>query len=60
MSRGEDNRVLVAQLTTDGVVSLTMNFQYDDLEGNSNNTDGLTHLIPRSGCRMHGRGGLQL
>ena len=49
---GEDNRVLVAQLTTDGVVSLTMNFQYDDLEGNSNNTDGVTLSFPEvaAGC----------
>lgn len=48
----EDNRVLVAQLTTDGVVTMTMNFQYDDLEGNSNNTDGLTISFPEvaSGC----------
>ncbi len=48
----EDNRVLVAQLTTDGVVSMTMNFQYDDLEGNSNNTDGLTISFPEvaAGC----------
>ena len=39
---GDDNKVLVAQLTTDGVATLVMNFQYDDLEGNSYNTDGLT------------------
>ena len=36
----------VAQLTTDGVATLVMNFQYDDLEGNSYNTDGLTVTFP--------------
>ena len=47
-----ENRVLIAQLTTEGVVTLTMNVQYDDLEGNSNNTDGLTITFPEvpSGC----------
>ena len=49
---GDDNKVLVAQLTTDGVATLVMNFQYDDLEGNSYNTDGLTVTFPEvpSGC----------
>ena len=49
---GDDNRVLVAQLTTDGVVSVTMNFQFDDLEGNSNNTNGLSITFPEvaTGC----------
>lgn len=49
---GSDNRVLVAQLTTDGVVSMTMNFQYDDLEGNSNNTEGVMISFPEvaAGC----------
>ena len=49
---GDDNKVLVAQLTTDGVATLVLNFQYDDLEGNSYNTDGLTVTFPEvpSGC----------
>jgi hypothetical protein len=53
---GDDDRVLVAQLTTDGVTTLTMNFQYDDLEGNSNNTEGLTITFPEvpSGCTDEG------
>ena len=53
---GDDDRVLVAQLTTDGITTLTMNFQYDDLEGNSNNTEGLTITFPEvpSGCTDEG------
>ena len=49
---GDDNRVLVAQLTTDGVISLVMNFQYDDEQGNSYNTEGLTLTYPEvaTGC----------
>ncbi|MDA1336238.1 MAG: hypothetical protein O2818_05050 [Bacteroidetes bacterium] len=49
---GDDNRVLVAQLTTDGVVTLVMNFQYDDAEANSYNTEGLTATFPQvpAGC----------
>ena len=47
---GDDNRVLVAQLTTDGVVDLVMNFQYDDLQGNSYNTEGLTATFPAEGA----------
>lgn len=49
---GDDNRVLVAQLTTDGVISLVMNFQYDDEQGNSYNTNGLTLTFPevQTGC----------
>ena len=34
------------QLTTDGVVTVVMNFQYDDEAGNSYNTDGLTITFP--------------
>ena len=49
---GDDNKVLVAQLTTDGVVTVVMNFQYDDEAGNSYNTDGLTITFPEvaMGC----------
>ena len=49
---GDDNKVLVAQLTTDGVTTMVMNFQYDDEAGNSYNTDGLTLTFPEvpSGC----------
>lgn len=49
---GDDNRVLVAQLTTDGVVTVVMNFQYDDEASNSYNTNGLTLTFPQvpSGC----------
>ena len=49
---GDDNKVLVAQLTTDGVVTLVMNFQYDDVAGNSYTTEGLTVTFPEvaMGC----------
>ena len=49
---GDDMRVLVAQLTTDGILHLVMNFQYDDMDGNTNNTDGLEITYPQlqGGC----------
>jgi hypothetical protein len=49
---GDDMRVLVAQLTTDGVLNLVMNFQYDDLADNTYNTEGLAITFPvlQGGC----------
>ena len=49
---GDDQRVLVAQLTTDGVMTLVMNFQYDDEANNTYNTDGLSITFPEleGGC----------
>lgn len=49
---GDDLRVLVAQLTTDGILNLVMNFQYDDAAGNTYNTEGLEITFPQlqGGC----------
>ena len=38
---GADGRVLIGQFTTDGGVDLTMNFQWDDADGNTFNAEGL-------------------
>ena len=37
---GGDNRVLVGQFTTDGVVNMTLNFQWDDAASNTFNAEG--------------------
>ena len=49
---GDDQRVLIAQLTTDGILDLVVNVQYDDADGNTSNLDGLTLIYPElpSGC----------
>ena len=53
---GPDNKVLVAQLTTDGICTVTLNFQYDDEAGNTYQTDGLTATFPEvaMGCTDEG------
>ena len=50
---GEDNRVLVGQFTTDGVVNLTLNFQWDDETSETFNADGVSIVfpeVPTPGC----------
>ena len=49
---GDDNRVLVAQLTTDGIVTVVLNAQYDDATGNTSTAIGLTATFPQlaAGC----------
>ena len=49
---GDDNRVLIAQLTTNGVVDVVINVQSDDAAGNTTNTTGLTLSFPQieTGC----------
>ncbi|MAI22913.1 MAG: hypothetical protein CL828_02555, partial [Crocinitomicaceae bacterium] len=49
---GDDNRVLVAQLTTDGIVTVVLNAQYDDASGNTSSVIGLTATFPElaAGC----------
>jgi hypothetical protein len=42
----ENGRVLVAQLTTDGVVNLTLNFQWDDETTETFNDEGVTLSFP--------------
>ena len=43
---GADGRVLVGQFTTDGVVNLTMNFQWDDEATNTFNAEGISIVFP--------------
>ena len=43
---GGDNRVLVGQFTTDGVVNMTLNFQWDDSDSNTFNADGYSLVFP--------------
>ena len=49
---GTDLKVLIAQLTTTGVVNVTINYQYDDVGGNTFNAEGLTATFPviEEGC----------
>ena len=49
---GDDQRVLIAQLTTDGILDLVVNVQYDDANGTTSNLDGLTLVYPElpAGC----------
>jgi hypothetical protein len=49
---GDDNRVLVAQLTTDGIITVVLNAQYDDASGNTSTAIGLTATFPElaAGC----------
>ena len=49
---GADLKVLIAQLTTTGVVNVTINYQYDDVGGNTFNAEGLTATFPviEEGC----------
>ncbi|PCJ82278.1 MAG: hypothetical protein COA49_01920 [Bacteroidetes bacterium] len=43
---GADGRVLIAQITTDGVVNMTMNFQWDDVNSNTSNAEGISISFP--------------
>ena len=43
---GADGRVLVGQFTTDGVVNLTLNFQWDDEATNTYNAEGVSIVFP--------------
>ena len=43
---GGDNRVLVGQFTTDGVVNMTLNFQWDDAASNTFNAEGYSLVFP--------------
>jgi len=43
---GADGRVLIAQITTDGVVNMTMNFQWDDVNSNTSNAEGISVSFP--------------
>ena len=43
---GDDNRVLVAQLTSDGIITVVLNAQYDDANGNTSAAIGLTATFP--------------
>jgi len=50
---GADGRVLIGQFTTDGVVSLTVNLQWDDVDTNTSNSQGVSISFPFvavSGC----------
>jgi len=49
---GADNRVLVAQLTSTGIIDVTINVQYDDVNGNTSSVIGLTATFPEAtlGC----------
>ena len=49
---GGDNRVLVGQFTTDGVVNM-MNFQWDDAASNTFNAEGYSLVFPSACARMH-------
>ena len=44
---GADGRVLIGQFTTEGVVSLTMNFQWDDESTTTFNNEGVTITFPQ-------------
>ena len=43
---GADGRVLIGQFTTDGVVFLTMNFQWDDEATNTFQAEGVSIVFP--------------
>ncbi|MGB1099270.1 MAG: hypothetical protein ACPGYS_00015 [Flavobacteriales bacterium] len=43
---GADGRVLIGQFTTDGVVNLTMNFQWDDEATNTFQAEGVSIVFP--------------
>ncbi|HCL46984.1 MAG TPA: hypothetical protein DHW55_06955, partial [Flavobacteriales bacterium] len=43
---GADGRVLIGQFTTDGVVNLTMNFQWDDEATNTFQAAGVSIMFP--------------
>jgi hypothetical protein len=43
---GADGRVLIGQFTTDGVVNLTMNFQWDDESTATFQNEGVTIVFP--------------
>ena len=43
---GDDNRVLVGQFTTDGVVNMTLNLQWDDAASNTFNAEGYSLVFP--------------
>ena len=43
---GSDGRVLIGQFTTDGVVNLTMNFQWDDESTNTFQAEGVSIVFP--------------
>ncbi|MGB2424157.1 MAG: hypothetical protein ACPH97_05445, partial [Flavobacteriales bacterium] len=43
---GADGRVLIGQFTTDGVVNLTMNFQWDDESTATFNDEGISIVFP--------------
>ena len=43
---GADGRVLIGQFTTDGVVNLTMNFQWDDVTSATFQNEGVTIVFP--------------
>ncbi len=43
---GSDGRVLIGQFTTDGVVNLTMNFQWDDEATNTFQAEGVSIVFP--------------
>ncbi|MDA0732683.1 MAG: hypothetical protein O2837_07490 [Bacteroidetes bacterium] len=50
---GADGRVLIGQFTTDGVVDLTVNLQWDDVDTNTSNSLGVSISFPFvavSGC----------
>ena len=50
---GSDGRVLIGQFTTDGVVNLTVNLQWDDVDTNTSNTEGVSVSFPfvaQPGC----------
>ena len=43
---GVDGRVLIGQFTTDGIVNLTVNLQWDDADSNTSNSEGLSITFP--------------
>jgi len=43
---GTDGRVLIAQFTTDGIVNLTLNLQWDDVDANTSNSEGISISFP--------------
>ncbi len=50
---GDDGRVLIGQFTTDGIVNLTVNLQWDDLDTNTSNSEGVSISFPfvaQPGC----------
>jgi len=43
---GDDGRVLIGQFTTDGIVNLTVNLQWDDVDANTSNSEGVSITFP--------------